>query len=47
MRTSFARLLEAICALRKVDSKALLQAGRQRQWVAAGAQLGLSGAGVE
>ena len=32
-RASFARLLEAICALRKVNSKALLQAGRQRQWV--------------
>lgn len=38
-RASFARLLEAICALREVDSKALLQAGRQRQWVAARAQL--------
>ena len=38
-RASFVRLLEAVCALRKVDSKALLQAGRQRQWVAARAQL--------
>jgi len=38
-RASFARPLEAVCALRKVDSKALLQAGRQRQWVAARAQL--------
>ena len=38
-RASFARLLEAVCAVRKVDSKALLQAGRQRQWVAARAQL--------
>jgi putative transposase len=38
-RATFARLLEAICALRKVDSKALLQSGRQRQWVAARAQL--------
>jgi REP element-mobilizing transposase RayT len=38
-RVGFARLLEAICALREVDSKALLQAGRQRQWVAARAQL--------
>ena len=36
---SFVRLLEAVCAVRKVDSKALLQAGRQRQWVAARAQL--------
>ena len=34
-KVGFARLLEAICVLRKVDSKALLQAGRQRQWVAA------------
>ena len=38
-RASFARLLAAVCAVRKVDSKALLQAGRQRQWVAARAQL--------
>jgi hypothetical protein len=38
-RASFARLLEAVCAVRKADSKALLQAGRQRQWVAARAQL--------
>ena len=35
----FVRRLEAICALREVDSKALLQSGRQRQWVAARAKL--------
>ena len=38
-RASFARLLEAVCAVREVDRKALLQAGRQRQWVTARAQL--------
>ena len=32
-------MLEVVCAVRKVDSKALLQAGRQRQWVTARAQL--------
>ena len=38
-RASFTRLLEAICHLHEVDSKALVQAGRQRQWVAVRAQL--------
>ena len=38
-RANFVRLLEAICALREVDSKALLQSGRQWQWVAARAKL--------
>jgi len=37
--TRYARLLEAVCALREVYSKALLQAGQQRQRVAARAQL--------
>ena len=38
-RANLVRLLEAICALREVDSKALLQSGRQWQWVAARAKL--------
>ena len=38
-RVSFTRLLAAICQLHEVDSKALVQAGRQRQWVAVRAQL--------
>jgi len=38
-RVGFARLLEASCALHKINRKALLQAGRRRQWVAARAQL--------
>jgi REP-associated tyrosine transposase len=38
-KASFARLLDAICSLRAVDSKVITQAGRQRQWVAVRAQL--------
>ena len=38
-KVGFARLLQAICALHHVESKVLLQAGRQRQWVAVRAQL--------
>ena len=38
-RVGFARLLQAVCAMRHVESKILLQPGRQRQWVAVRAQL--------
>jgi len=38
-KVGFARLLQAVCAVHEVDSKNLLQAGRQRRWVAARAQL--------
>jgi len=38
-KVGFARLLQAVCAMRHVDSKVLLQPGRQRQWVAPRAQL--------
>lgn len=38
-RVSYARLLQAVCELHGVDSQALVQAGRQRQWVAVRAQL--------
>ncbi len=38
-KVGFARLLQAICTLSHVESKVLLQAGRQRQWMAARAQL--------
>ena len=34
-RVGFARLLEATCALHKINRKALLQVGRRRQRVAA------------
>ena len=35
----FDRLLQALCMVRQVNSNLLLQAGRQRQWVAVRAQL--------
>ncbi|MBI3066758.1 MAG: transposase [Deltaproteobacteria bacterium] len=38
-KVGFARLLQAVCTMRHVDSKVLLQPGRQRQWVALRAQL--------
>jgi hypothetical protein len=38
-RVGFDRLLGALSTLRYVDSKILLKAGRQRQWVAVRAQL--------
>jgi len=38
-KVGFVRLLQAICIARNVESKELLQAGRQRQWVAPRAQL--------
>ena len=38
-KVSFARLLQALCTMRHVESKVLLQAGRQRQWVGVRAQL--------
>jgi putative transposase len=38
-KVGFDRLLQAMSTMRHVESKVLLQAGRQRQWVAARAQL--------
>jgi len=38
-KVGFARLLQALCTMRHVDSKVLLEPGRQRQWVALRAQL--------
>ncbi len=38
-KVGFARLLQALCAVRRVGSQVLLQPGRQRQWVGARAQL--------
>ena len=38
-KVEFARLLQAISTVHEVKSEGLLQAGRQRQWVAARAQL--------
>jgi REP element-mobilizing transposase RayT len=38
-KVGFARLLQALCTMRNVDSKVLLEPGRQRQWVAPRAQL--------
>jgi len=38
-KVGFDRLLQAVSTLRHVESKILLQAGRQRQWVAVRAQL--------
>ena len=38
-RVGFDRLLQAMSTMRHVESKILLQAGRQRQWVAVRAQL--------
>ena len=38
-KVGFAPLLQALCTVRRVESKVLLQAGRQRQWVAVRAQL--------
>jgi REP element-mobilizing transposase RayT len=38
-KVGFARLLQALCTMRHVDSKVLLEPGRQRQWVAPRAQL--------
>lgn len=38
-KVGFARLLRAVCTMREVDSKVLLEPGRQRQWVALRAQL--------
>ena len=38
-KVGFARLLQAVCTMHRVESKVLLKAGRQRQWVALRAQL--------
>jgi REP element-mobilizing transposase RayT len=38
-KVAFARLLAALCAMGRLDSKVLLQPGRQRQWVRSRAQL--------
>ena len=38
-KVGFARLLQSLCTIRQVESKVLLQPGRQRQWVAVRTQL--------